>query len=191
MMGGGYVSNAGVFLVNTLFGLYIGAVMLRLLLQLTRADFYNPLSQAIVRLTNPVLRPLRRYIPAVGKIDSASVLLMVVLQIVNVWIVGAMLGLRLGLPALLVATVGELLSKFVYLYMFAIIIQAVASWVAPGSYNPVLGLIGSVTEPLLRPIRRILPNLGGLDLSPLVAIVLLQLVLMLVVAPLGGLARPF
>lgn len=185
------MSNAGVFLVNTLFGLYIGAVMLRLLLQLTRADFYNPLSQAIVRLTNPVLRPLRRYIPAVGKIDSASVLLMVVLQIVNVWIVGAMLGLRLGLPALLVATVGELLSKFVYLYMFAIIIQAVASWVAPGSYNPVLGLIGSVTEPLLRPIRRILPNLGGLDLSPLVAIVLLQLVLMLVVAPLGGLARPF
>jgi len=190
MMGGGYLSNAGVFLVNTLFGLYIGAVMLRLLLQLTRADFYNPLSQAIVKLTNPVLRPLRRYVPAVGKIDSASVVLMAVLQIVNVWVVGAMVGLRLGLAATLVVTVGELLSKFVYLYMFAIIIQAVASWVAPGSYNPVLGLIGSLTEPLLRPIRRVLPNLGGLDLSPLVAIVLLQLVLMLVVAPLGGLARP-
>lgn len=186
-MGGGYFSNAGVFLINTVFGLYIGAVMLRLLLQLTRADFYNPLSQAIVKLTNPALRPLRRYIPAIGQVDTSSVLLMVVLQAVNIWLIGALFGARLGLPGMVVVTVGELLSKLVYLYIFAIIIQAVASWVAPGSYNPVLNLIGALIDPLLRPIRRILPNLGGLDLSPLVAIVLLQLVLMLVVAPLGSL----
>ncbi len=93
-MGGGYFSNAGVFLLNTLFGLYIGALMLRLLLQMTRADFYNPLSQAIVKLTNPTVRPLRRYIPAIGKVDTASVLLILVLQILNTWWVGAMFGTR-------------------------------------------------------------------------------------------------
>jgi YggT family protein len=159
--------------------------MLRLLLQLARADFYNPLSQAIVKVTNPVLRPLRRYIPALGKIDTASVLLMFALQILNTSLVGALFGASRGFLALLVIAFVELLSKLVYLYLFAIIIQAVASWVAPGTYNPVLNLINGLTAPLLRPVRRLLPNLGGLDLSPLVVIVLLQLALLLVIAPLA------
>jgi YggT family protein len=185
-MGVGYFSNAGVFLLNTVFGLYIGAVMLRLLLQWARADFYNPFSQAIVKLTNPALRPLRRYIPAIGKVDTASVLLMFVLQLLNTWLVGALFGAHLGVLAMLIVSFTELLSKLIYLYIFAIIIQAIASWVAPGAYNPVLRLIDALTEPLLRPIRRVLPNLGGLDLSPLVIIVLLQLALLLVVAPLSA-----
>ncbi len=190
-MGAGYFSNAGVFLVNTLFGLYIGAVLLRLLLQWARADFYNPLSQAIVKLTNPVLRPLRRYIPALGKVDTASVLLMFALQLLNTWLVSALFGTHLGVVAMLIVAFTELLSKLIYLYIFAIIIQAIASWVAPGAHNPVLRLIEALTEPLLRPIRQLLPNLGGLDLSPLVVIVLLQLALLLVVAPLSVFsARP-
>jgi YggT family protein len=183
LMDGGYFSNAGAFLVNTVFGLFIGAVILRLLLQLLRANFYNPLSQAIVKLTNPVLRPLRRYIPAIGNIDTASVVLMVALQLLNNWLIGAMYGFSPGLLGSLVLALGQLLSKLVYIYLFAIIIAAVASWVAPMTYNPVLSLIDEVTAPLLRPIRRVVPLLGSLDLAPLVAIVLLQLALMLIVTP--------
>lgn len=187
-MGGGYFSNAGSFLLNTAFGLFIGAVMLRMLLQMVRADFYNPFSQAIVKVTNPLLRPLRRYVPALGPIDTASVLLMVVLQVLNLVLAAAMFGVTPGLATLALLTLAELLSKLVYIEMFAIIVLAVSSWVAPGGYNPVLGLITALTEPVLRPLRRYLPPLGGLDLSPLVALVLLQLVLMLVVAPLTDLA---
>ncbi len=186
-MGAGYFSNAGAFLVNTVFGLYIGAVMLRLLLQWARADFYNPLSQAIVKVTNPVLRPLRRYIPALGKVDTASVVLIFVLQFLNTWLVSALFGTHLGGLTMLIVSFTELLSKLIYLYIFAIVIQAIASWVAPSAHNPVLRLIEALTEPLLRPVRQLLPNLGGLDLSPLVVIVLLQLALLLVVAPLADL----
>lgn len=185
-MGAGYFANAGVFLINTVFGLYIGAVLLRLLLQWTRADFHNPLSQAIVKLTNPILRPLRRYIPALGRIDSASVLLIALLQLLNTWLV-ATLGNPVG--SLILVAVADLLSKLIYLYLFAIIIQALASWVAPSAYNPVLALISALTEPLLRPIRRALPPVSGLDLSSLVVIVLLQLALYLIVAPLAGFGR--
>ena len=187
-MGGGYVSNAGVFLVNAGFTLYIGAVLLRLLLQAVRADFYTPVSQAIVKVTNPLVRPLRRYVPALGKIDTACLLLIFALQILNLWLVGLLYGAPLGVMAVCVIAVAELLSKTIYLYLFAIIIQAIASWVSPGAYNPVLSLVAALTEPLLRPVRQRLPDLGGLDLSSLVVIMLLQLGLLLVVAPIADLA---
>ncbi|MBI4694241.1 MAG: YggT family protein [Gammaproteobacteria bacterium] len=186
-MSGGYLSNALVFLLNTVFGLYIGAVMLRLILQLVRADFYNPLCQAIVKVTNPLVRPLRRYIPAVGRIDSSSVLLLVVLQIINTCLLMLLVGHSIRPPGLLVLAIAELLSKGIYLYIFGIFIAVVASWIAPGTYNPVLGVVESVIAPLLRPVRRRLPTLGGLDLSPLVVLLGLQLVLILVVAPLKDL----
>lgn len=187
-MGGGYFSNAGVFLINTLFGLYIGAVLLRLLLQWTRADFHNPLSQAVVRLTNPVLRPMRRHLPAIGRIDTASMVLMFVLQWLNLWLISLIFAAGLGFFTLVVMSFAELLSKLIYLYLFAIIIQAIASWFASGAYNPVLRLLDHLTSPLLDPVRRLLPNLGGLDLSPLVVILLLQLALMVIVTPLTDLS---
>jgi YggT family protein len=183
---GGYFANAAVFLIKTLFGLYVGAVMLRLLLQWVRADFYNPLSQAIVKITNPLLRPLRRVIPALGRLDTASVVLLVALQTLSVWLIHSVVGFHPGLVGTALTVVAELLSNFIYLYIFAIIIQAIASWIAPGTYNPILALLNSVTAPLLRPIRQLLPDLGGIDFSPLVAIVLLQLALQLIVAPLSN-----
>ena len=186
-MAGGYFSNAAVFLLKTIFGLYIGAVMLRLLLQWVRADFYNPLSQAIVKVTNPLLRPLRRIIPALGRLDTASVVLMLVLQGLSTWLIHTVVGFHPGFGGTLLIALAELLSNLIYLYLFAIIVQAAASWIAPGSYNPILTLFDSITAPLLRPIRQVLPDLGGIDFSPLVAIVLLQLALQLIVAPLTDL----
>lgn len=182
-MSGGYVENAGTFLLDVIFGLYIGAVMLRLFLQWARADFYNPLSQAIVKVTNPVLRPLRRYIPAVGRIDTASVVLIVLLQMLNVWLKLSLGGVGGSLGGIAVFAIAELMSKAIYIFMFAIFVQVIASWVAPGAYNPAMSLIDSITYPLLKPLRAVLPPLGGLDLTPMVALIGLQLALMLLVAP--------
>ena len=183
-MGSGYFSNAGVFLVDALFGLYICAVQLRLLFQIVRADFYNPLCQAIVTVTNPVLRPLRRYIPALLSIDTSSVLLIFALQLLNTYLVALMVGITPKLGGLLVVAIAEVANKTVWIFMGAVIVQIVLSWVAPGGYNPVIGVIKALSEPLLRPARRLLPPLGGLDFSAMVVVIGLNLLLMLAVAPL-------
>ncbi len=183
-MGSGYFSNAGVFLIDSLFGLYICAVLLRLLFQVVRADFYNPLCQAIVTVTNPVLRPLRRYIPALLTIDTASVLLIFALQLINTSLVALVMGVTPKLAGLLVVAVAEIANKTVWIFLAAVVAQFVLSWVAAGGYNPVIGVIQALAEPLLRPVRRVLPPLGGLDFSPWVVMIGLNLLLMLAVAPL-------
>jgi YggT family protein len=189
MSGGGYFSNAGIFLIEVVFGLYIFAVMLRFFLQIVRADFYNPLCQAIVTVTNPPLRPLRRYIPAVRGIDTASVLLLLVLQLISSYLVIVLIGYSAGFLGLLVTAFAELIGKALKLFTFAVFIQIVLSWVAPGTYNPVVGIIDSITSPLLRPARRLLPPFGGIDFSPMLVIIALTLGLMLVVAPLRDFGR--
>lgn len=170
--------DLGVFLIGTLFSIYTALVMLRLLLAWARADFYNPLSQAIVKLTNPPLRPLRRLIPPIGKLDTASVVLLLLLKSVEIWALAALQGLRAPVAMVLYIAVVQLVELAIYVYMFAIIIQAVLSWVSPGGYgNPVSALLHSLTEPLLRPLRRVVPPVGMLDLTPMVAIILLYVLL--------------
>ena len=188
-MNGNYLSNAGVFLVDFIFGLYILAVILRFLLQFVRADFYNPLAQAIVTITNPPLRPLRRVIPAVRSVDTASLILILILQMVASLLIFLMHGFSVNPLGLVVIAIGEILAKVVYVFIFAIFIQVIASWIAPGTYNPILALVDSLTAPLMRPARRLMPPMGGLDLSPMIAIVVLYLTLMLVVQPIKDLGR--
>ena len=188
-MNGNYLSNAGVFLVDFIFGLYILAVILRFLLQYVRADFYNPLAQAIVTITNPPLRPMRKYIPAIRSIDTSSLVLMLILQMIASLLIFLMQGFSVNPLALAVIAAGELLAKIVYVFIVAIFVQVIASWIAPGTYNPVLALIDSLTTPLMRPVRRLIPPMGGLDLSPMVAIMLLYLSLMLIVQPVKDLGR--
>lgn len=183
-MGSGYFSNAGVFLIDSLFGLYICAVLLRLLFQLVRADFYNPLCQAIVTVTNPVLRPLRRYIPALRAVDTSSVLLILMLQLLNTFLVALLVGVSPKLGGLLVVALAEIANKTVWIFLGAVIVQIVLSWVAPGGHNPVIRVINDLSEPLLQPARRLLPPLGGLDFSPMLVVLGLNLLLMLAVAPL-------
>ncbi|MEQ8661705.1 MAG: YggT family protein, partial [Gammaproteobacteria bacterium] len=152
--------------------------------QLVRADFYNPLCQAIVTVTNPPLRPLRRYIPSVGGLDTASIVLLLALQMLNTFLVTLVLGLDAAPGGLLVVALAELLGKTLWTFIGAIIIQVVLSWVAPGTYNPLTSIIQALAEPLLGPARRAIPPLGPLDLSPLIVIVGLQLAQILLVAPL-------
>ncbi len=188
-MGGNYVGNAATFLVDTVFGLYILIVLLRLLLQWVQADFYNPLSQFIVRATQPVLRPLRRVVPGYAGIDLASVALLVGLQFVALWLSSAFLGYSARPAGLLVLTVAELLSLTTKVFLFSILIEVVLSWVNPGARNPIIAVLHSLNRPLLGPARRLLPPMGGLDLSPLVVLVVLQLVTILLVAPMRDAAK--
>jgi YggT family protein len=179
-MQGNYFSNPLEFLIGTLFSLYILALMLRFLLGVVRADFYNPASQFLVRITNPVLVPLRKIIPSIGKFDTAAVLLMLVLQIVSLVLILALRGAGIPIGAVLVASVAELVSLLINVFFFAIIIQVILSWVSPGSYNPVNSLLQSLTSPVLRPIQGFIPPVSGIDLSPLFALIGLQFLKMLI-----------
>lgn len=171
------LQNIAVFLISTLFSLYIGAVLLRFLLALVRADFYNPLSQFLVKITNPVLVPLRRFVPPMGKLDTASLVLAFTLKLIAVILLMSIQGIEAGLGGLLLAVLADLLRTVVWIFMIALIIQAIMSWVGNSYGNPMGSLLDSLTAPLLDPIRKFVPLIGMVDLSPLVAILLLQVVL--------------
>ena len=194
-MGSGYLISPLMLIINTLFDLYITLVLLRFLLQMLRADFYNPVSQFIVRLTTPPLRILRRFIPSISGQDTSSIVLcllliyakfmvMRLLSIPAAHIGGVMApigGVSYG--GLVVFAIADLIALTFTVFLVAIIIQVILSWVSPGHYNPVVGLVNRLAEPVLRPIRRLLPAMGGLDLSPLFAGLALMVAKMLVVPP--------
>jgi YggT family protein len=179
-MGDDYFTNPLEFLISTLFSLYIMAVMLRFLLGLVRADFYNPVSQFLVRITNPLLIPLRKVVPSIGKFDSAAMLLMIVLQLAAITLILLLRGEGISPAVLVIITIATLVSLLINVYMFAIIVEVIISWMNPGSYNPVSSLLHSLTSPLLRPIRNLVPPIAGIDLSPLFAIIGLQVLRMLI-----------
>lgn len=162
------------YLIDTLFHLYTVALLLRFLLQLVRANFYNPFSRALVQITNPVLLPLRRVIPGVGGIDLAAIAAMVLVKLIGIWLVLLVTGTPYTPVALLGATVYQLVDLVLLTYMITIVIQALISWINPGAHNPVMSLLYQLNAPLLRPARRIIPPLGGLDLSPLFVLIALQ-----------------
>jgi YggT family protein len=194
-MGSGYLTSPLMLIINTLFDLYILLVLLRFLLQMLRADFYNPVSQFIVKLTTYPLRVLRRVIPSVAGQDTAAIVLCLML------IYGKFLLLRLlSVPAvqiggvmapvsgvsyvgLLVFSIADLIALTLTVFLIAVIIQVILSWVSPGQYNPVIGLVHKLSDPILKPLRKLIPSLGGLDLSPLFATLLLLVAKMLIVPP--------
>ena len=184
MTGTPYLNNAGIFLIQTLFGFYILAVMLRFLLQWVRADFYNPLAQFLVKLTNPPLLPLRRVIPGLMGLDMAAVVLMLGLQIVELLLIFYLTAHSIKLPGLLLLAVAQLLGLLIDVLFWAVIIQAILSWVNPDPYQPAVRLLYQLTEPILRPARRMIPLISGLDLSPILVLVVLHLLKLLLVAPL-------
>jgi YggT family protein len=164
--------------IHLVVGFFVWAFLVRLLFQLLKTDFRNPFAQAIVKLTNPLVLPLRRVLPAIGRIDTASVVALLVVQAADIALVRVVVGY--GLPdgsLLIVETLLELLRQTLQLFLVAVIIWAILSWVAPDGYNPAARLLSDLVTPVLRPIRRILPRLEGLDLSPMVACALLLLLL--------------
>ncbi|HBO5670417.1 TPA: YggT family protein [Pseudomonas aeruginosa] len=177
------LNTAAIYILQTLGSLYLLIVLLRFILQLVRADFYNPLSQFIVRATKPLLNPLRRIIPSFGGIDLASLVLAILIQLVLMILILMLMGYGVGgfIMQLLIWSIIAVTSLFLKVFFFALIISVILSWVAPGSYNPGAQLVNQICEPLLMPFRKLLPNLGGLDLSPIFAFLALKLIDMLVI----------
>ena len=194
-MGSGYLTSPLVLVINTIFDLYILMVLLRFLFQLLRADFYNPVSQFIVKLTTHPLKLLRRVIPSVGGQDTAAIvlclvliyakfLLMRLLSIPAVQIGGVMAPVTgVSYAGLLVFCIADLIALILTVFLVAVIIQVVMSWINPGQHNPVIGLVHKLSDPVLKPIRKLMPSMGGLDLSPLIASLLLVVAKMLIVPP--------
>ncbi|HYA39550.1 MAG TPA: YggT family protein [Candidatus Methylomirabilis sp.] len=172
-----FLTDAAVLIIQVIFGLYILAVLLRFLFQLVRADFYNPISQFLVALTNPLLKPLRRLIPGLYGVDLASIVLLLILQSVETYAVFWLTNFAPDISVVILAAVVELLRLTINVYFFAILVRVVLSWFMPyGMHrNPAGDLLVSLTEPLMRPARRLVPPVGGLDLSPIVVLVGLQL----------------
>jgi len=173
--------SALIFIVETLLSLALFVVLARLLLQLTRADFRNPVCQAVVRLTNPLILPLRRVLPPIGKVDTASVVAVVIIAVVEVAIIFAIRGITFPGPIYWVQSVAlEIAHTLLWTYFYAIILYALLSMVAPGGYSPLQSVLATVCEPVLRPFRRVIPPVAGIDLSPLWACILIQAILILI-----------
>ncbi|MFC4250501.1 MAG: YggT family protein [Sinimarinibacterium flocculans] len=171
---GANTSNAMLFLLTTLFDLVLWAWLLRIILQATRAEFYNPISQAIWQITRYPTDWLRPVIPNVRNINIGAVIVAFAIALIYVHLIDGMLRLRYSEVTLVISAVLKLLVLSLNLYTFTIFIQAIMSWLGPGVNNPASNILWSVNEPLLRPARRIIPPLSGLDLSPLAVILLLQ-----------------
>jgi YggT family protein len=168
------------FILDTLATLYQAVLLLRLLMQLTRADFRNPIARGIVQLTDPVIRPLRRVLPPIRRIDTASVVAIVAFAALKLWILQLLFGY--GVPsasALLLATLLDIVRLVLKTYFFSIILNAILSFVAPGNYSPAQSLLASICDPVLNPIRRVIPSVAGLDLSPLWACIAIQALLLI------------
>ncbi|MFA5677781.1 MAG: YggT family protein [Pseudomonas sp.] len=180
------VNMAAVYVVQTLGSLYLLIVLLRFILQLVRADFYNPLSQFIARATQPLLKPLRRVIPGFAGIDIASLVLALIIQLALLAAIISLMGYSLPpvLQLLVWALVG-ITALFLKIFFFALLISVILSWVAPQSHNPAVLLVYQICEPVLAPIRRFLPSMGGLDLSPIFAFIALNLLDMLLITNLA------
>ena len=167
------ITSAIVFIVNAVTSLYLLVLLLRFWMPLLQADFRNPLAQGILRLTSPLVVPVRRIVPPLGSLDTATVLVAFVIQYVTVFLLLVIVGQTAGFVPIAVTAVVKLVVLSINLFVYAIFIRVILSWVAQGGYNPATAIITTLTEPVLRPFRRVLPAMGGFDLSPILAIILL------------------
>ena len=184
--------NVLVLIINTLGGLYLLAVLLRFLLQATGADFYNPMSQAIVKATSPVLKPFRKVIPGYRRLDFAALVLALVLNSIATALMVLAAGFALPAIGSIIswAFVG-ILAFLLNIYFYGLLISVIASWIAPHSANPALMLVHQIMEPAQGLVRRVIPPLGGLDLSPIFIFLGISVLEMMVVHPVAnGLGLP-
>jgi YggT family protein len=183
-MGASYFTNPIIFVVKTLLGIYTTLLVLRFLLQWARADFHNPISQFVVKLTAPVLQPVRRLVPSVKGLDTSSLLVAWVVKTLELLVLALLLGAASLSWLSPLWAIPALVKLIINIFLFAVIIRVILSWVNPDPYNPAVSLIGRLTDPLMRPAQRLIPPIGGIDLSPMVVMMVLVLLQMLLLPPL-------
>lgn len=169
------INDAAIFIIQTLGSLYLLIVLMRFILQLVRANFYNPLCQFVVKATQPLLKPLRRVVPSMFGLDMSSLVLALLLQILLFVVILMLNGYQAFTVLLLPWGLIGIFSLFLKIIFWSMIISVILSWVAPGSRSPGAELVAQITEPVLAPFRRLIPNLGGLDISPIFAFIAIQL----------------
>ena len=168
------------FIIHTILALIVGVFLLRLLLQLVRADFRNPLTQAIVRLTNPVILPLRKVLPPLWKLDTASVVAVLLMQMLQTGILFYLSGGGApGVLLLLALAAVQLIDLTLLLYIFAIFVYVLLSWVSTNGYSPLGRVLNDLCDPVLKPFRRAIPTIAGLDLSPAIVLILIWVLRMI------------
>lgn len=167
------ISSAIVFVVNAITSLYLLVLLLRFWMPWLRADFRNPLAQGILRFTSPLVIPVRRIVPSFGRLDTATVLVAFVIQYLTVLLLLLIMGRTAGIAPIALTAIVKLIVLSINLFVYAIFIRIILSWISPGSYNPATAIIQTLTEPVLRPFRRLMPPMGGFDISPIFAIILL------------------
>ena len=172
--------RALIYIIDAIAGLITLVLLLRFWLPWVGADFRNPFAQGILQATSPLINPLRRFVPAIGRIDTATVLVALAVQVIAVTVVLMLIGAPLSVQFILISAVFELVILSLQMFIFAIIIRIVLSWIAPGNYSPVTALLNDLTDPILRPFRRFVPTFGGFDISPIFAIILLGAVSILI-----------
>jgi len=187
-MDSSYMTDPAIFVIDSLFSLYIMAVLLRFLLQWCGADFYNPISQFLVKATHPPLKLLRRFVPSIGKIDTSSLVLVFALQMLDDFLVILLLGKPFSIGALTILSLTQLVELLINIFIYSVFARAILSWMNPGMFGATSSILYSLTEPVLGLCRRFIPDLGGIDLSPLAALMLLQLAKMVILPPLHQLA---
>ena len=179
-----YLANAGQILIEFIFGILVGLVVLRVLLQLVRANFHNPICQFLYKATNPVMMPLRKIIPAWRRLDIAGTVLAWTLLLIKRVLIFAMAGVMPSLAGLAVIAFADLIGFVLMLMLLLIIVRVILSFVGSDSYHPVVPLVFQLTEPVLKPVRKRLPAMGGFDFSPMIVLLAIMLLQALLVAPL-------
>lgn len=178
------MQNALTFIIRTLVDLYIITFVLRLILQWVRADFSNPLTQFVLKVTNPLVIPLRRMVPPARGLDTATLIIVLLLElIVTLGLIKLTCAGNPDVIQLVSLTVLRLIYLILRIYLFVILIYVILSWISPGGYHPVAHLLHMIAEPVLRPFRNFIPLIGGIDLSPLFALIAIQALTMLL--PIG------
>ena len=167
------ITSAIVFVVNAITSLYLLVLLLRFWMPWLRADFRNPLAQGILRFTSPLVIPVRRIVPSFGRLDTATVLVAFVIQYLTVLLLLLIMGTTAGIVAIALTALVKLIVLSINLFVYAIFIRIILSWISQGGYNPATAIITTLTEPVLRPFRRLIPPMGGFDISPIFAIILL------------------
>ena len=186
-----YIQNATSFIVETIFNLALYIVLLRFWMQWVRADFRNEFGQFIIKATNPVVIPLRRIIPSIGKVDTATVIFAIAIAILKVVALFLIFGSSVSsfsVLKILSFAIAVVLNSSIYVFLAAIVVGIIASWVNPNSYHPILSIAHSISNPLLAPARRLLPAMGGIDFSPMLVVLFLRVTQMLLIAPIYNLS---
>ncbi len=168
------MTQALYFIIKTLAQLYLLLLLLRFWLPILRADFSNPIAQGILRITSPLVVPVRRIVPPIGRLDTSTIMVAYILEFLLVLLLLAIRGLTVDTVPITITAVLELATLSLNLFFFVILLKIILSWVAPQNYNPMTVLLHTMAEPVLRPFRRIIPPIGGFDISPIFAIIMLK-----------------